>query len=165
MNSGSIRQVTTLPAVSWTTPPPPMTDRFRWFCSQACTKPRLTRASVAVRSGGWGEELGRDPVRAAEAHARPVTGVLDRTVGDSQLVEAVGPLLQLGPTQGLLGPGSRADLVDDIERRLGGAAEAAEPAGGYLASPARRPGRPTPGGRLGRGQAKGEPPCSSEPSR
>src|SRR5919106_7024108 len=46
MNSGSIGQVTTLPAASWTTPPPPMVDRFRWFCSQAWTNPRLTPASL-----------------------------------------------------------------------------------------------------------------------
>src|SRR5215216_1308115 len=121
MNSGSTGQVTTLPAVSWTTPPPPMTDRFRWFCSQACTKPRLTRASVAVRSGGWGEELERDPVRVAEAHARPVTGVLDRAVGDSQLVEAVGPHLQLGPVGDAEGDVVQADpeLVEVPRGRRG----------------------------------------------
>src|ERR671936_511080 len=38
--------MTTLPAASGTTLPPPMTERLRWFCSQAWTKPRLTRASL-----------------------------------------------------------------------------------------------------------------------
>src|SRR5215207_5890044 len=97
MNSGSTGQVTTLPAASWTTPPPPMTDRLRWFCSQACTNPRLTPASLPSPSGGWGEELEGDAVRVAEAHARAVAGVLDLAVGDAQLVQPAGPLLQLGP--------------------------------------------------------------------
>src|SRR5215216_69843 len=109
MNSGSTGQVTTLPAVSWTTPPPPMTDRFRWFCSQACTNPRLTPASVAVPSGGWGEELERDAVRVAEAQARAVAGVLDLAVGDAQLVQPAGPLLQLGPVGAAEGDVVQAD--------------------------------------------------------
>src|SRR5215211_7753574 len=111
MNSGSIGQVTTLPAVSWTTPPPPMMDRFRWFCSQACTNPRLTPASVAVPSGGWGEELERDAVRVAEAQARAVAGVLDLAVGDAQLVQPAGPLLQLGPVGAAEGKVVQADAV------------------------------------------------------
>jgi hypothetical protein len=45
----------------------------------------------------WGEELERDAVRVAEAHARAVAGVLDLAVGDAQLVQPTRPLLQLRP--------------------------------------------------------------------
>src|SRR5215203_3454933 len=73
-----------------------MTDRLRWFCSQAWTNPRLTPASLAVPSGGRGEELEGDAVRVAEAQARAVAGVLDLPVGDAQLIQPPGPLLELG---------------------------------------------------------------------
>src|SRR5215211_1462297 len=110
MNSGSTGQVTTLPAASWTTPPPPMMDRFRWFCSQACTNPRLTRA--AYRSlRRVGEELERDAVRVAEAHAQAVAGVLDPTVGHAQLVQPPCPPLELGPVGAAEGDVVEADPV------------------------------------------------------
>src|SRR5215207_3437975 len=80
MNNGSSGQVTTLPAASWTTPPPPMMDRFRWFCSQACTNPRLTLASLPravhsqddVRANPAGDlRRGQDAHRAVRGHAGP----------------------------------------------------------------------------------------------
>src|SRR5512133_3724989 len=74
-----------------------MTDRLRWFCSQACTNPRLTPASLPVPSVGRGEELERDAVRVAEAQARAVAGVLDLAVGDAQFVQPPDPLLQFRP--------------------------------------------------------------------
>src|SRR5512133_3985524 len=88
-----------------------MTDRLRWSCSQACTNPRLTPASLPVPSVGRGEELERDAVRVTEAQARAIAGVLDRAVGDPQLVQPARPLLQLRPVGAAEGDVVQADPV------------------------------------------------------
>ena len=60
----------------------------------AVSGPRSRRAVAGSRRRS--EELERDPVGVAEAQAGAVGRVLDRRVLVAQLVEAVGPLLELG---------------------------------------------------------------------
>ncbi len=63
----------------------------------ACHASRAASAAPPQvrRSGGRGEELERDAVRVAEAHARAVARILDLTVRDAELVEPACPLLEL----------------------------------------------------------------------
>src|ERR687898_478725 len=100
MNNGSRGQVTTLPAASWTTPPPPMMDRFRWFFSQACTNPRLTLASLPravhsqddVRANPAGDlRRGQDAHRAALQRAGVAPDAVEHVV--------MGHVLQAGQGQ------------------------------------------------------------------
>src|SRR5262245_25930308 len=62
---------------------------------------------LPARSARRGEHLEGDVVGVAERQARAVAGVEDLAVGDAELVEALRPLLQLGP-----GGDAEGDVVE-----------------------------------------------------
>ena len=70
-----------------------------------------------------GEELERDAVRVAEAHAGSVRRVLDPAVGDPELVEALRPLLELPPVRAAEGDVVAHGEHDGGIERGGGVAE------------------------------------------
>src|SRR5262245_16376659 len=62
--------------------------------SRACAAPHCAELSTR-----WREELERDAVGIAEAHARAVVGILDLSVLDAELVEPERPLVELRPVR------------------------------------------------------------------
>src|SRR4051812_3211146 len=76
--------------------PGPVMPQDRTRDRAACARQRTPHNQIVFSSRTWrGEQLERDVVGVAEREARPVAGVGDLTVFDTELIEMDGPLGEL----------------------------------------------------------------------